>query len=94
MGNYIVIKVDRHESRKTGSFTRWSFSGPAKMIYSTYEPGKTHWVEYWEVESGSIARRFRRSNRGNLYSQEFPVEKLRINEAEEMMLKELLEAEE
>ena len=90
MKEYIIIKVDRHESRKTGAYTRWVFSGEAKMLYSTYDCRRTHWFEYWYVEKGSIARRYRRTNLGNVHVHEYPVEMFKISPVEEKYLREIL----
>jgi hypothetical protein len=91
---YVIIKVTRHEAKKTGAFTRWVFSGFAKMLYSTFECGKTHWFEYWIVEKGSKVREIRRTNRGNIFTVEYQAEELKINRAEEEWLNEILKGEE
>jgi hypothetical protein len=92
MESKIVVKLDRHEARKTDASTRWFLKssgktyeleeaekqGLVKRIYSTHACNKTHWDEYFEVINPSVTFiRIRVSNRGNVSTFEYPPEMLK-----------------
>ncbi|MEM4853529.1 MAG: hypothetical protein QXQ60_08170, partial [Thermofilum sp.] len=80
MTSVIVVKLDRHEARKTNARTFWKVvtekgemtveeaveAGLLKPLLATYGQGKTHWEEYYEVTAPEVTLiRVRISNRGN-----------------------------
>lgn len=75
---YVVVKIDIHEARNTGAFTRWIKPQDAQFIYSTFAEGKTHWYEYYLTRPDSIWVRIRRSNRGNLSTMKLTGKNLKI----------------
>jgi enoyl-CoA hydratase/carnithine racemase len=93
----IIVKLDRHEARKTDAATRWFiyFAGAyydaetaekiglVRRVYSTHSANKTHWDEYLEVLNKDILLfRVRVSNRGNVSKQHFKPEALKAPEEE------------
>jgi hypothetical protein len=80
---WILVKIDRHEARKTPARTRWIIGdNEAKYVHSTYNARKTHWEEYWLVKKDSILIRIRISNRGNIEAKEFKAEQLKASDKE------------
>jgi hypothetical protein len=84
---YIIVKLDYHEAVKTSAFTKWQLPNSAIFLYTTYNRNKTHWYEYWIVESTDILVRIRKSNRGNIDISKIPAINLKISDKE---LEELL----
>jgi hypothetical protein len=93
----IIVKLDRHEARKTDAATRWyvkagilTYSmdearekGLVKLVYTTRSAFKTHWSEYLEVLVPNITLvRVRISNRGNVSISEYPPETLKAPDEE------------
>jgi hypothetical protein len=76
----LIVKLDRHEARKTSAATRWFVrargevyelqeaeeKGLVKFVGSTHDGNKTHWDEYYEVLGDVTFLRVRVSNRGNV----------------------------
>jgi hypothetical protein len=87
MEEYVLIKIDRHESRKTGAFTKWILPHGSKPMGSNYTEFKTHWVEYWLVPKNSELERIRRSNRGNLSRTKYKAEELKVSDEEAEILR-------
>ena len=79
---YIVVKLDRHESRKTTASTKWRCPKGSKLIYSTRDMNKTHWYEYWVVKPNDILLRIRITNRGNWDIRQFVAKTLQVSEEE------------
>jgi len=79
---YIVVKLDRHESRKTSASTKWKLPKDAKKIYSTVDMNKTHWFEYWVVKPNATLLRVRITNRGNWDIKYFVADMLKISQEE------------
>jgi len=79
---FIVIKVDRHEARKTSAYTRWSSNNAVYNIYDTYANNKTHWEEFWLVKPDDILFRIRKSNKGNVSVDKYTAVDLKISDAE------------
>jgi hypothetical protein len=74
----IVIKIDRHEARKTNAETIWQLPEGAVLVYTTATRNKTHWEEYWAVPKNSTLRRIRKSNRGNISWETYKATQLEI----------------
>ena len=79
---YIIVKIDRHEAKRTGAFTRWIIPNDTELIYINFGYGKTHWDEYYLTKPNSVWIRIRRSNRGNLSTLKLTGEQLRISDDE------------
>ncbi|MEM0267552.1 MAG: hypothetical protein QW498_06695 [Thermofilum sp.] len=92
-----VVKLDRHEARKTDARTFWKVAtergemtveeavraGLLKPLFSTFSGGKTHWEEYYEVASPEVTLvRVRITNRGNLDTRKFTPTALAVSEKE------------
>jgi hypothetical protein len=80
---YILVKIDRHEARKTQARTKWIIGDSQfKFVYSTYDTKKTHWYEYYLVRKNSILIRIRVSNRGNVEATQYNAEQLKVDDEE------------
>jgi hypothetical protein len=79
---YIVVKLDRHESRRTSASTKWKLPKGAKKIYSTIDMNKTHWFDYYVVKPNDILLRIRITNRGNWDIRQFTAETLKVSDEE------------
>ena len=79
---YIVVKLDRHESRKTSASTSWKLPKGSKLIYTTINMNKTHWFEYWVTKPNSFLLRIRITNRGNWDIKQYISDTLKISDEE------------
>ena len=75
----IIVKLDRHEARKTNAYTRWKLPSDAELLDSTFDCKKTHWEEYWLVDEDSEILMIRNSNRGNIRIQKFKAKELEVS---------------
>jgi len=74
----ILIKIERHEAKNTGAFTKWKLPPEAELVYTTKTEKKTHWHEYYLVPSGTRLEKIRRSNRGNVSVVPYVAEELQV----------------
>jgi hypothetical protein len=88
-----LIKIDRHEAKNTGAYTRWKLPNEAKLVYTTKTEKKTHWFEYYLVPEGARLEKIRRSNRGNITITPYYAEELQVFGDEYYTIKKLLELE-
>lgn len=80
---WILVKIDRHKASKTPARTKWIIGdNEFKYVFSTYDPKKTHWDEYYLVRKNSILIRIRVSNRGNVEATEYKAEELKVSDEE------------
>ena len=84
----IIVKLDRHEARKTNAYTRWKLPSDAELLDSNYDCKKTHWEEYWLVSEDSEILMIRKSNRGNIHIKKYKAKELEASKD----IKEVLEA--
>jgi len=90
-GGAIIVKIDRHRARKTIAFTKWVVPMTAVFLYTTANPLKTHWYEYYLTLANSDWYKIRLSNRGNWSMTHYHSSQLRITDKEQEELLKLLE---
>jgi len=78
----IAVKIDRHRARKTTAFTKWIVPINAIFLYTTANPLKTHWYEYYITHESSDWYKIRMSNRGNWSMTHYYGSQLRISDKE------------
>jgi len=79
---YVIIKIDRHEARKTSAYTKWQATDTVYNIYDTYANNKTHWEEFWLVKPDVTLFRIRKSNRGNINVDRYIAKDLKLSQEE------------
>jgi hypothetical protein len=97
METKVIVKLDRHEARKTDAATRWYVYfggvyydivtaekiGLVRSVGSTHASNKTHWDEYLEILNKDVLLfRKRASSRGKIDVQRFRPEDLKASEEE------------
>ena len=87
----ILVKIEKHQARRTIARTLWGVPSDAILIHSTVNPLKTHWYEYYVCNANSVWTRVRISNRGNWSITKMKADQLRISDKEQEELLILLE---